>query len=487
MASALRIGFAASEITPFAKTGGLADVAAALPLQLHRLGHDVRLFTPLYSTTNRDGRDLVRVEFAQDVEVKLGWRTYRFSLWTTPLTDDGPPVFFVDCPDLYRRPQIYTSDADEPQRFALFSRAILETCQRMGWSPDVIHCNDWHTALLPLMRRTVYEWDSLFNTTRTLLTIHNIGYQGVFGADAVEGLGLAEWGHLFDQDDLREGRVNCLRTGLLYADLVSTVSPTYAREIQTDSYGMGLAPLLRTRSERLVGILNGVDYDTWSPDKDAHIPHRYSRKRPGGKKKNKRYVLSELKFSGDEAAPLLGIISRLAEQKGFDLCVPVLPEILATTNLRIVALGTGETRYEEFFAWLQQRFPGRVVFHRGHNNELAHVIEAGADMLLMPSKYEPCGLNQMFSLRYGTIPIVRRTGGLADTVRLFDPQTGQGTGFVFEDFTPDGLRWAIDLALRAYDDRPTWKRLMANAMAENFSWETQAHHYVEIYSWLVRL
>jgi starch synthase len=486
MASALRIAFAASEITPFAKTGGLADVSAALPLQLHRLGHDVRLFTPLYSTTNRDGRELLRVDLAQDVEVKLGWRTYRFSLWTTALAEDGPSVFFVDCPDLYHRSQIYTSDVDEPQRFALFSRAILESCQRMGWAPAVIHCNDWHTALVPLMRRTVYDWDTLFSSTRTLLTIHNIGYQGVFGADAVEGFGLADWGHMFDQDDLREGRVNCLRTGLIYADLLSTVSPTYAQEIQTDAYGMGLAPLLRSRSERLVGILNGVDYDVWSPEQDVHIPHRFSRKRPAGKKKNKSYLLSHLGFNGDEAAPLLGIVSRLAEQKGFDLCVPVLPEVLATTKLSIVALGTGEARYEEFFSWLQQRFPGRVVFHQGHHDELAHVIEAGADMLLMPSRYEPCGLNQMFSLRYGTIPIVRRTGGLADTVHPFDPQTGEGTGFVFQEFAPDGLRRAIDQALRVYGDRPAWERLISNAMAENFSWETQAHRYVEIYSWLLQ-
>jgi starch synthase len=436
---------------------------------------------------NRDGHEFHRVDYAQDVEVKLGWRTYRFSLTTTTLGEDGPAVYFVDCPELYRRPRIYTTDPDEPQRFALLCRAVMDTCQRMGWGPDIVHCNDWHTALLPLMQRTVYDWDSLFDRTRTLLTIHNIGYQGVFGADSIEGMGLAEWSHLFDQDDLGAGRVNCLRTGAIYADLLSTVSPTYAREVQTDTYGMGLAPLLRARSERLVGILNGVDYDVWSPEKDAHIPHRYSRKRPSGKKKNKRYLMGELRLDGDPAVPLLGIISRLAEQKGFDLCVPVLPEVIATSDLRIVALGTGEERYEEFFTWLQQRFPGRVVFHRGHNDELAHLIEAGADMLLMPSKYEPCGLNQMFSLRYGTIPIVRRTGGLADTVRPYDPGSGEGTGFVFEDFAPDGLRWALERALRTYSDRAAWKQLMSNAMAENFSWETQADHYVEAYSWLARL
>jgi starch synthase len=487
MTAALRICFASSEIAPFAKTGGLADVSSDLPPQLHRLGHDVRLFTPYYSTTDTRHHELRRVEEAQDVEVRLAWRTYRFSLWTTPLDDEGPPVFLVDCPELYRRSSIYTSDPDEPRRFALFCRAVFESCQRMGWGPDILHCNDWHTALMPLMRRTVYDWDALFSGTRSLLTIHNIGYQGLFGSAAIEEIGLEPWTHLFDQEDLHAGRVNCLRTGLVYADLLTTVSPTYAREIQTDAYGMGLAAVLRARSERLVGILNGVDYSAWSPERDGHIPHRYSRKRPEGKRKNKRFLLDQLELDGDPSAPLVGVVSRLADQKGFDLCIPVLPEVIATRDLRMVVLGTGEARYETFFSFLQGRFPGRVAFHPGHNEELAHLIEAGADMLLMPSRYEPCGLNQMFSLRYGTIPIVRSTGGLADTVRPFDPCSGRGNGFVFEEFTPEALRAAIEQALTTFADERAWKQLISNAMAENFSWQAQADRYVEVYSWLSAL
>jgi starch synthase len=487
MASALKICYAASEVAPFAKTGGLADVSAALPRQLHRTGHDVRVFMPLYSTIDRTGHDFHRVDFAQNVEVRLGWKTYAFSLWTAPLPGSGPAVYFVDCPELYLRPEIYTSDSDEPQRFALLGRAVFESCQRMGWAPDVLHANDWHTALLPLLRRTVYEWDHLFRKTRTVVAIHNIGYQGLFPAEVIADLGLSEWRHLFDQEDLAAGRVSFLKTGLIYADLVTTVSPTYAREIQTDGYGMGLAALLRARAESLIGILNGVDYDEWSPEKDRFIPHRFSRKRLAGKKKNKRYLLESLGLGKDAEPPLVGVVSRLVEQKGFDLCVPLLPEVLATSDLRMSVLGSGERKYEEFFTWLQDRFPQRVVFYRGHNNELAHLIEAGADMLLMPSRYEPCGLNQMFSLRYGTIPIVRKTGGLADSVRAFDPETGEGTGFVFDHFSPEGLRWALELALSTFRDRPAWKQLVANAMAQNHSWENQADRYVEVYSRLTGL
>lgn len=478
----MKICFAASEIAPFAKTGGLADVAAALPRQLHRNGHDVRLFMPFYGRIDRRTGAFHRVEFIQDIDVKLDWRTYRFSLWSAPLVAAGPAVYFVDCPELYQRDEIYTRDADEPRRFALFCRAVLESCQRMAFGPDIFHLNDWHTGLLPLMLRTVYDWDLLFRASRSVVTIHNIGYQGVFGAEAIQECGMGAWSHLFDQAELRLGRVNFLRTGLLYADALTTVSPTYAREIQTPEYGVGLDGLLRARSSSLVGILNGVDYDEWSPEKDRYIPHRYSRARPEGKLRTKRHLLEQLDLDFDPAAPLAGIVSRFVPQKGFDLCFPVLPELLATNDMRLIALGSGDRRYEEFFSWLQQRFPRRVVYHRGYSEELAHLIEAAADLFLMPSRYEPCGLNQMFSLRYGTIPVVRRTGGLADSVEPFDPANGTGTGFLFDPFTPDGLRLALDRALATWRNRGAWKRLVANAMACNFSWERQARHYETLYA-----
>jgi len=484
MSPALKIAYVSSEIAPFAKTGGLGDVGAALPSYLDRLGHDVRPFLPLYASIDRRAHALHPVGFAQDISVRMGGRAYTFSLWTAPLADGGPAAYFVDCPELYARPHIYTSDPDEPQRFALLCRAVLESCQRMGWAPDVVHCHDWHTALLPLLLRTAYSWDSLFHRTRTMLTIHNIGYQGVGPARWIHDLGLADWTHLFDPEDLRFERVNLLRTGLVYADLVTTVSPTHAREIQTPEYGMGLDGLLRARNSTLVGILNGVDYGVWSPERDAYLPQRYSADRLEGKIANKRHLLAEIGLPASNGAPVAGIVSRFVPQKGFDLCFPVLPELLRTTDLRLVAVGSGDVVYEGFFARLEREFPGRAVYYRGYNDELAHLVEAGADLFLMPSRYEPCGLNQMFSLRYGTIPIVRRTGGLADTVEPFDPTTGRGTGFVFDHFTPDALRWALRSALDTYRNRRAWMQLMRNAMTRDHSWTRRAAQYVEAYAWL---
>jgi starch synthase len=484
MSSPLSICYAASEIAPFAKTGGLGDVGGALPAVLHRMGHDVRPFLPLYASVDREG--MQPVGFASRVPVTMGGRTYTFSLWTRPLAQGGPAGYFVDCPELYARPHIYTSDEDEPQRFGLFCRAVLESCQRMGFSPHVLHVHDWHTALLPLLLRSLYAWDKLFERTRTMLTIHNIGYQGIAPARAIADLGLAEWAHLLDPEDLRHGRVNLLRTGLVYADLVTTVSPTHAREIQTPEYGMGLDALLRARSGTLVGILNGVDYTVWSPERDAYLPERYSAERLEGKQVNKRHLLSEMGLGSANGAPLAGIVSRFAPQKGLELCYPVLPELLRWTDLRLVAVGTGEARSESFFAQLEREFPGRAVYYRGYSEELSHLVEAGADLFLMPSRYEPCGLNQMFSLRYGTIPIVRRTGGLADTVEPYERTSGRGTGFVFEHYTSDGLRWALGQALDTFRDRSAWRRLMRNAMSRDYSWDTQARRYVEAYAWLAR-
>jgi len=482
MAAPYSICFASSEIAPFAKTGGLADVTAALAKHLHRRGHDVRPFLPFYGAVAREGRAFHPVEFARDVPVPLGARTVRFTLWTAPLGPDGPPVYLVECPEMFARPRIYSEDWDEPERFVLFSRAVLESCQRMGWAPDVFHCHDWHTALVPLLLRTLYGWDSLFRRSRTLLTIHNIGYQGVWGTDRLDALGLAPWAERFDASERHAGRINFLRTGIEQADLLSTVSPTHAREIQTDEYGMGLGAVLRARARHLVGILNGIDEDEWDPSRDRFLPHPYSSRRLAGKAHNKADLIRAMGLTSPDGAPLAGIVSRLIPQKGFDLCVPVLPEVLARSDLRLVVLGSGEARYEGFFEALRRRAPGRVGFYRGYHEELAHRIEAGADLFLMPSQYEPCGLNQMFSQTYGTIPVVRRTGGLADSVEPWDPSAGTGTGFVFEHYTADGLRWALARALDTWRDRAAWRRLVRNAMAQDFSWTSRTDRYLELYA-----
>jgi starch synthase len=478
----MKICYVASEVAPFSKTGGLADVSGALPRELGRLGHDVHLFTPLYSAIDRSAGSIVPHDGVGRIEVSLGHRSYVFSLATTEESSDGCRIYFVDCPELYERGEIYTSDPDESARFGLLSRAVFESCQRINWAPDVMHSHDWHSALIPLMRRTVYKWDTtIFGHTRTMLTVHNLGYQGLFPADAIDGLGLAEWRGLFDQDDLQHGRVSFLRTGLLHADLVSTVSPTYAREIQTDSFGMGLAPLLRARGNSLLGILNGVDYDEWDPEHDPYLPHHYTLANREGKALTRAHLLRQLQLTEVGQEPLVGIVSRLVPQKGFDLAFPLLPDLLRDGKLGLVVLGLGDNRYHEYFGRLQREFPGRVVFYSGHNAALAHLIEAAADIFLMPSQYEPCGLNQLFSMRYGTIPVVRRTGGLADSVSPFDPETNEGTGFLFDHFTTDGLRWALQAALDTFHDKSRWDRLVSNAMSADFSWHTQAERYADAY------
>ncbi len=478
---ALRICFIASEVAPFAKTGGLADVAGALPKYVAREGFDVRVFMPLYSTIDTTQHRFHVVDFLRDVPLEIGGEVLHFTVLTTRMPDSEVDIYFIDVPRLYHRGTVYTSDADEYLRFTVLSRAVIESCQRMGWGPDVFHCNDWQTALVPLYLRTVYEWDGLFARSRTVLTIHNIAYQGVFSSNILRAIGLAEYERMFSMEDLRAGVVNFMKTGLFYADLLTTVSATYAREIQTPEFGAGLEGFLRRRADALVGIVNGVDYNEWSPELDSLIPYNYSADDLMGKEADKEYVMERMELDYDSNAPLLGIVSRLTGQKGFDLFFDILPPFLWRTNARLAVLGSGEPKYETFFTRMQGLFPGRVSFYRGFQNQLAHLIEAGSDIFLMPSRFEPCGLNQIYSLRYGTVPVVRRTGGLADTVQQFDPDSGEGTGFVFEHFTAEGLAWGMDAAVSAWHNKPAWNRLMQNCMARNYSWDAQVLHYLPLY------
>jgi starch synthase len=482
----LRICFATAEMAPFAKAGGLGDVSGALLKYLHAAGHDIRLFMPGYSTIRREGLEVYPVDFLQDVPVQIGAQRYRFSVETARLPGSQAFVYLVGCPELYARPTIYSSAPDEHRRFLLLTHAVFLSCQRMGFAPQILHCNDWHTAVGALWLRSVYAWDELFRHTRSVLTIHNIGYQGVIGAaQRDEVLPVADAG-LLHQGDLKAGRINLLRHGLLYADLVTTVSPTYAGEIRTAEYGMGLEDTLRQRGDTLVGILNGVDYDEWDPRVDAYLPRHYGANQLGVKAGLKDELLARLGLEPAERRALIGVITRLATQKGIDLMMQALPALLAARDFNLVVLGNGEPAYEEFFAELQRRQPRRVAFHRGYDEALSHWIEAASDMFLMPSRYEPCGLNQLYSLRYGTVPIVRRTGGLADSVRPFDAATGQGTGVVFNDYDAVAVRWAVDHALELYQQKGHWRRLVQNGMAQDFSWQRQVQRYVEQYERLVR-
>ncbi len=483
----MNICFVSSEITPFAKTGGLADVAGALGTYLAKNGLDVRLIMPLYAQVDTKKHEMVAVQFARSCEVRLGAHRFLYDVFTLKESPNNAQYYFIHCPALYTRPAIYTNDADEYLRFALLNVAAIEFCQRMGWSPDIFHCNDWQSALIPLYLKTLYSWDSLFKHSKTLLTIHNLAYQGAFPADIINDLNLASYYKLFDAAELYAGRINFLQTGLKHADYLNTVSPTYAKEIQTETYGEGLSDILRARADRFSGILNGVDYQEWNPQTDKHIPYHYNIKNLGGKKRNKKVLLKELNLPFSENAPVLAMITRLVEQKGIDLLKGSIERILDEYDIRLIVLASGQPEYEHYLYFLQLQYPDKVVFYQGYNYELAHLIEAGADIFLMPSRYEPCGLNQIYSLKYGTVPVVRKTGGLADTVRLYDWKTQKGTGFVFEHYTPDSLFWALEYAVTTFANKKAWRKIQIEGMKEDFSWDKQVKEYVRLYQKIVKL
>ena len=470
----------ASEVLPLSKTGGLADVVGALAKYLHAAGLDVRTITPCYAGIDR-AIECAPVAGLAAIPLALGSQRYLFSVLQTTLPG-GAPAYLIDCPALFGRAALYTSDPDEHLRFLAFTRAALITCRRLGWTPDVIHCNDWHTAFAPLYLQSLRRAEPRFASTRTLLTIHNVGYQGIFPAARAADLGLADPGLLYGPD-LLGGHINALRHGILYADAVSTVSPTYAREICTAEYGMGLQDSLRERAAAgaLYGILNGVDYQEWDPRRDRYLPAHYDADSLAVKAQLKREYLAGRKLALTENVPLAGVVSRLAAQKGIELMFAALPQILSAQPLSLTVLGSGEPQYERFFTGLVRDFPGRVAFQHGYDVEQSHWIEAASDMFLMPSRYEPSGLNQMYSQRYGTVPVVRHTGGLADSVEPYDLQRGTGAGVVFNDFDAPALVWALSQALDLYRQPPHWTRMMRNGMQRDFSWEHRVREYIELY------
>jgi starch synthase len=481
----LTVCLLASEAAPLSKTGGLADVSAALTKYLHSVGHDVRLFTPLYKSIDRVKLGAESLQGLQSFEVPVGPHRYLFSVLLAQLPGSTAPVYLLDCPVLFERATFYTTDSDEHLRFMAFTRAALIACQLMKWSPRILHCNDWHTAFGPLFLKALYDTDPIFMGTRSVLTIHNIGYQGVFKATASGDVGLGSKSYLLHQDDLRAGIINPLRHGIMYADAVTTVSPTHAREICTDEYGMGLQGELRARGRALTGILNGVDYDEWDPRRDRHIPRHFDPDNLQIKNELKRDFIKQLQLDIAPEVPLGGIVTRLALQKGIELMFESLPQVLAWREFGLVVLGSGDPQYEEFFTQLQADFPGRVHFRRGYDDALSHWIEAASDLFIMPSLYEPCGLNQMYSLRYGTVPIVRKTGGLADSVEHYNPDTGVGTGIVFNDFNTEALEWALNTALDLYAAPTHWLRMVRNGMRRDFSWHRQGGLYVELFDKLL--
>lgn len=472
----MKILFVASEGLPYSKTGGLADVIEGLPRALVEMGHEIAVLLPRHR-----GNKAVSV-ILSSVTVALGNRL-RFPALVEGKSVEGVRYFFVDDPEYFDRAQLYGDRGgdypDNAERFAEFSRAAIEFVKRV-WLPDVIHCHDWQAALVPLLLRTQHANDPAVRSLPSVLTIHNLAYQGVFPRTALDNIGLPP--QLFTMDSLEfYGRMNYLKGGLIYADYLTTVSRRYAKEIQTPEYGAGLEGVIRGRGERLVGILNGVDYGIWSPESDSLIAQNYSVHNMAGKKACKRDVLAQFKLPEENLdRPLIGIISRFVDQKGFDLIVEI-SEQLARENLSIIALGTGQPVYEKALKAFAEKHPGKVAVKVGFDNSLAHKIEAGADIFLMPSRFEPCGLNQIYSLRYGTVPVVRATGGLDDTVQDFSSSNGAGTGFKFEEYSGAQLLDAVRRALAAFRDGKAWQGLQANGMGKDFSWKTSAAAYVTLY------
>lgn len=472
----MRILITSSEIAPFAKTGGLADVSGALPKALKKLGHDVAVMMPLYRGIVPDGPAFASLDASVAFESR--WcAIHRFWL------DRDLPAYLVDHKHYYDRGGIYCNSngdyLDNAARFAYFSRVVCEFARKFLPDLDVIHANDWPTSMVPVFMRTHYAHDPKFYNTGTLLTIHNIGYQGVFGKETMNTLELP-WS--FFTADCLESRdsVNFLKGGIVFSDIVTAVSRRYSYEIQTPEYGYGLDTMLRRRSADLVGVLNGVDYNEWSPATDHYIPSHYSPDNLSGKRECKRALLAEFGLHADYAGPVIGIISRLADQKGFDLVAAIAYKLMQL-DCALIVLGSGEPRYEGLFRALAAHYPYKVGVRIAYDSALAHRIEAGVDMFLMPSKYEPCGLNQIYSLKYGSIPIVRATGGLDDTIEDYDPAHDAGTGFKFPNYKSDELLGTIFRALDAYRDSYNWHRMMLRAMSRDYSWEHSAKRYVELY------
>ncbi|MFH1790481.1 MAG: glycogen synthase GlgA [Candidatus Omnitrophota bacterium] len=472
--------FVSSEVDPFSKTGGLADVSGSLPAALKSLGCEVKVFSPFYRHVKKGGFNTGVIK--SDIPVTLDRKIFRFSLHY--LVRDGVDFYFIGNDRLFDRDQLYGSVLgdyrDNALRFAFFDAAVLESARVLDYRPGVIHCNDWHTGLIPFYVRNDPAFSGFFGRTRTLFTIHNLMYQGLFPRRVMPRINVGK--DFFTADKLEfYGRFSFMKSGIIFADAVSTVSAGYAREILTREFGCGLDGLLSTRKIDLYGIPNGVDYSKWSPDTDRYIKVNYD---AGTLEKKKECKLDLLKIAGlpeDPDTPLLGVVSRLAEQKGMDIVAAAAADIVGM-GYRMVVLGKGEARYEKSLTGIGRQYQGNIVVDISFNNQLAHKIEAGCDMFLMPSRYEPCGLNQMFSLKYGTIPVVRAVGGLEDTVIDFNDDAEYGNGFKFRGTEARDLSDTLRRALPVYRNSQAWEKITRNAMACDFSWIKSARQYVILYS-----
>ena len=485
----MRIVMVASEVAPFSKEGGLADVLGALPVALSALGHDVCVISPLYRGVRRRADEIglpLQPVRTGDFSVPIGEMDVPAAAWRSRLPKGSVEVLFLENDHYYDRDGYYTDAAnhadyqDNSERFIFLSRGALELCMALELRPDVVHTHDWHTGLVSVYIKHVYP--RYFADTATVFTIHNLAYQGIFWHWDMKLAGLP-W-HLFNWKMLEYyGNLSFLKAGLVGADILTTVSKGYSREIQTERYGCGMHGILQERSADLRGIVNGIEVETWNPATDPHLPANYDASDMSGKAECRRALCARFGLDGDAGAPVVGMISRLVEQKGLDLLERALPSLL-DGRMQFAVLGMGKPHYHEFLNGVHERHPGLFGVHLEYDEALARLIEAGSDMFLMPSSFEPCGLNQLYSMRYGTVPVVRATGGLADTVTDCSEEnlaSGEATGFVFADYNADALTDALARALALYGNGDKWRRLMLNGMARDWSWKRSAHEYVEAY------
>ena len=483
----MKVAFVVSEAFPFAKTGGLADVAGALPKALSKLGCDIKLFMPKYGIIDESKFQLKFIE-SINIPIRIAGNIRNTFLHKSFLPGTIIEANFIDCPHYFNRGKIYTNNSDEDERFILFNKAVIEIILKSGWIPDLIHCNDWQTGLLPHYIKSSYGRDSKFNKTKTLFTIHNVAYQGIFKNDAFYKSEInKDIINRYDPDPA--DNFSFLKIGILFSDIINTVSPTYATEIISPEYGAGMEKILKSKKNKLHGIINGIDYSEWNPLTDENIPFHFSIKNLNYKIRNKKYLLEKLNLKYNEDVPLIGVVSRMVQQKGFDIVEKASKELM-NLNLQWVVLGRGENQYEDLFRSLSYKYPDKVVNYIGYDNQLAHLIEAGSDMFIMPSRYEPCGLNQLYSLRYGTVPIVRKTGGLADTVKDWHELKGlgseKGTGFSFNSYSASALLTTVKRAIDTFYNKKDWKKIQINGMIEDFSWEHSGKQYIKLYKLAMR-
>ncbi len=489
MTQPLNVLFLSSEVFPFAKTGGLADVASALPQSLKEIGNDIRLAIPRYGFVSERKFRIHEIIRLKNIDIPIGKKTAKMNVKSSFLVGERTKVqiYFIDSSEYYGRAGIYQDPrskkdyADNDERFIFYSRGIFEILKRLGWVPDIIHCNDWQSGLVPVYLKKIYSRDPFFKKIKTVFTIHNVAYQGNFPKETFQKTGLPA--DVFTSDNAEfYGNFSFMKAGIVYSDYITTVSETYAKEISDSSeYGCGMEGILKKRRKVFAGIVNGIDYSIWNPDLDAYLPFKYSVKTFDAKVENKKYLLKRFDMKYNPKVPLIGMITRLVEQKGIDLVIAALPDLMKM-NVQFILLGTGEKGYHAKLETLAKKYPEKFALELVYDDELSHLIEGAADIFLMPSKFEPCGLNQLYSLKYGTIPVVRKTGGLADTVKEFNAQKGMGTGFFFEAYKAHEMLKAISRAVSLFCDEKSWKRIVHNAMMEDFSWTNSATQYSELYS-----